>query len=57
MGKMIELGGGKNAQGVMITITIVKFVWISDYGTYTDIFGWRKEVQYIVKEAKRRFCF
>ena len=34
MGKMIESGGGKkNAQKVMITITIVKFVCTSGYGT------------------------
>ena len=33
MGKMIESGGGrKNAQGLTITITIVKFVWIAGYG-------------------------
>ena len=33
-GKMIESGGGrKNAQGLTITITIVKFVWIAGYGT------------------------
>jgi len=32
MGKMIESGGReKNAQGLMITITIVKFVWISGF--------------------------
>ncbi len=33
MGKMIESGGGKkNAQNVMITITILNFPLISGYG-------------------------
>ncbi len=44
MGKMIELGGGKNAQGVMITITIVKFVCILGYGTYVKASGSKEKL-------------
>ena len=45
---MIESGGGKkNAQKVMINISIVEFAQITDFGTYTDIFAYHFLTQYI----------
>jgi len=38
--------GRKNAQEVMINITMVKFAQITDYGTYHAIFYHRSEALY-----------
>jgi len=53
MGKMIESDGGKkNAQGLMITIRIVNFPLVSQYGTYPAVLLVLIPPQYMERDGR-----